>query len=148
MRRIVLILCLISVLAFYSWSNIPSFKPQTESPKEAQSVQKPPAPQKERRPYRALLEDQHTVIRLAAARVLLVYGDRSGEGVLLEALKGDDTRHRIDAFLALTGSLTEETVPTLEGALETEKNPMARYVMKRTLKKAIKKLKKLKTGDE
>jgi len=120
--------------------NVPQ-KAQKELSGEIEQGEKPPVTEEELKRYQALLKDPHTVIRLAAARVLLAYGDRSGEEVLLEALKRDDTRHRIDAFLALSAGLTEETTPVLQKIVDDEKNPMARYVMKRTLKKALKEFK-------
>jgi len=95
-------------------------------------------PQNDAATYRALLEDPNLVIRMAAARVLLAQGNRSGEEVLLQALHGNDTRFRIDAFYALSGSLVPERIPVLEEALEKEKNPLASFVMKRVLKDALK----------
>ena len=79
-------------------------------------------------------------IRLAAASVLMSHGDRSGEPVLLEMLKREDIHFRIDSFLKLTEEPTKKIVPDLQSAIEAEHDTMARFVMKRALRNAQKKL--------
>ena len=91
--------------------------------------------------YQELLKDPHLEIRLAAAKVLLEHGDRSGEAILLEALKDEGTHPRLDSFLALSENPTQEILRALQNASEVEKDAMIRFVMKRKLKEAQKKLK-------
>lgn len=100
----------------------------------------PPLSDKEAEYYRKLLKDTHIEIQLASASVLMSHGDRSGESVLLELLKGENQHLRIDSFLKLAERPTKKLLPVLQNAIEQEKDAMARFVMKRALKKAQKKL--------
>lgn len=100
----------------------------------------PPLAEKEAEYYRKLLKDTHIEIQLASASVLMSHGDRSGEPVLLELLKGENQHLRIDSFLKLAERPTKKLIPQLQEALEKEKDTMARFVMKRALRKAQKKL--------
>jgi|GEM_PF-3167979 len=99
-----------------------------------------PITEKEAEYYRNLLRDPHVEIRLAAASVLMSHGDRSGEPVLLEMLKGEDRHFRIDSFLKLAEEPTKKIIPDLQNAIEAERDTMARFVMKRALRTAQKKL--------
>ncbi len=137
-RAVLLGLILVFVLA--SCGKHPAPEPKAESAGETETVQETPLKGRSTKPYQELLKDPHMVIRLASARVLLVYGDRSGEGALIEALESEDTRNRIDAFLALSSSPTLELIPILEKAVNSEENPLAEYVMKRSLKEIKKHL--------
>ena len=100
----------------------------------------PPLTDQEADYYRNLFKDSHVEIRLAAASVLMSHGDRSGERILLELLKGEDLHFRLESFLKLTDVPTRKIVADLQNAIEKEKDMMARFVMKRALKKAQQKL--------
>lgn len=101
----------------------------------------PPLTEKEAEYYQRLFKDTHVEIQLAAASVLMSHGDRSGEQVLLELLKGENQHLRIDSFLKLAERPTKKLIPDLQRAIEAEKDTMARFVMKRALKKAQQRLK-------
>ena len=90
--------------------------------------------------YKGLLKDPHPEIRLAAAKVLFEFGEPSGEEVLLEALKGEDLHHRLDSFIELSEKPNTNILRALQNAVESEQDAMARFVMKRNLKAARKKL--------
>ncbi len=77
---------------------------------------------------------------MASAAVLMGHGDRFGEAVLLEALKGEDRHSRIDAFLELAEHPTKKLVPDLQNTIEAEHDAMAKFIMRRALKNAQKKL--------
>ena len=99
-----------------------------------------PLTDEEAKYYRNFLKDPHSEIRLATASVLMSHGDRSGEPVLLELLKGEDRHFRIDAFLELAERPTKKLIPDLQNTIEKEKDTMARFVMKGALRNAQKKL--------
>jgi len=90
--------------------------------------------------YKELLKDPHPEIRLAAGKVLFEFGEPSGEEALLEALKGEDLHHRLDSFIELSEKPNPNILEALQSAISAEKDAMVRFVMKRNLKQARKKL--------
>ena len=90
--------------------------------------------------YHELLKDPHMEIRLAAGKVLLDHGDPAGAATLLQALKGEDLHQQLDSFVALSEKPTKEVIEALQNCAEAEKDAMARFVMKRNLKAARRKL--------
>ncbi|MFH1858253.1 MAG: HEAT repeat domain-containing protein, partial [Candidatus Omnitrophota bacterium] len=77
------------------------------------AAEKAPLAPKEAKKYQELLKDPNIEIRLAAATVLIQHGDPAGGEVLREALKGEDARHRLNAFFALNKYPTQENIQAM-----------------------------------
>jgi HEAT repeat protein len=87
--------------------------------------------------YRELLDDPDPGMRIAAARLLVEHGDLKGKAILLGALRSPDAHHRIDAALALQKLKDPETIAELRRAAQVERHPLARTVLKETLKQVL-----------
>ena len=129
------------VFLFSSCVSHSSVQRKERPPQEIHQLQQGSLTAEQLKRYRELLQDSHQEIRLAAAKVLWEDGDPSGEVILLEALKDKETHPRLDSFLALSENPTQEILIALQNASEVEKDAMIRFVMKRKLKEAQKKLK-------